>query len=327
VSSVTTNTATTNQTATTSSTGDQMSRRTTARTIDAIISSNRCNGDSQRVIFKMQTHVQQFTMGRTDLDSHADTCCAGATAHVIEYTGKTCDVSPFSKEYNAICNVPIVKAATAYDDPVTGETFILIMGQALYFGDWLEHSLLCPNQMRANGIEVDDVPMHLASNGASTHSLYSPSDDVRIKLRLHGCLSYIPTRLPTAHEIENCPWVILTSDSEWDPYTSDFEEKEMLVLADLPPQEHERQIYAMSLDHCIVPSALASVSNIVTHDMSYVSSVLTEGDGTSTTRRFMITQHDLAKRWRIGVHTAAQTLQVTTQKGIRNAVHPIQRWF
>ena len=53
VSSVTTNTATTNQTATTSGTGDQMSRRTTARTIDAITTSNRCNGDSQRAIFKM----------------------------------------------------------------------------------------------------------------------------------------------------------------------------------------------------------------------------------------------------------------------------------
>ena len=79
-------------------------------------------------------------IGRADLDSHADTCCVGATAAVIEYTGKTCDVSPFSKEYSAMQNAPIVKAANAYDDAVTGETFILIMGEALYFGNRMENS-------------------------------------------------------------------------------------------------------------------------------------------------------------------------------------------
>jgi len=84
-------------------------------------------------------------MGRAELDSHADTCCAGATAAIIEYTDKTCDVSLFSKEYSAMQNIPIIKATTAYDGAETGEMFILIMGQALYLSD-------SPNQMRANGI-------------------------------------------------------------------------------------------------------------------------------------------------------------------------------
>ena len=128
-------------------------------------------------------------IGRAELDSHADTCYAGATAAIIEYTGKTCYVSSFSKEYSAMQNILIIKAATAYDDDDTGEMLILIMGQALYLGDRMENSLLCPNQMRANGIVVDDVLMHLAPNGQSTHSIHDPDEEVRLPLQLHGCLS------------------------------------------------------------------------------------------------------------------------------------------
>ena len=54
---------------------------------------------------------------------------------------------------------------------------ILIMGQALDFGNRMKNSLLCPNQMRANGIVVDDVPMHLAPNGQLTLSIYVPDED------------------------------------------------------------------------------------------------------------------------------------------------------
>ena len=103
----------------------------------------------------MKTMGTSKKIGRVELNSHADTYCVGATAAVIEYKGKTCDVSPFSKEYKTMQNVPIVMAATdVYDDAETGETFILITGQALYFGDRVENTVLCPNQMRANGVIV-----------------------------------------------------------------------------------------------------------------------------------------------------------------------------
>jgi hypothetical protein len=144
-------------------------------------------------VAKTKTTGHQIIKGQTELDSHADTSCAGATARVIEYTRKTCDVSPFSKEYDAMLNIPIVKAATAYDDPETRDTYILIMGQALYFGDRMENSLLCPNQMRANGVIVDDVPLHLAPTDKAIHSIYIPDEGVRLPLKLFGCLSYLPT--------------------------------------------------------------------------------------------------------------------------------------
>jgi len=40
-----------------------------------------------------------------------------------------------------------------------------------------------------------------------------------------------------------------------------------------------------------------------------------------------MTKESLSKMWGISLNTAAQTLWVTTQKGIRNAVHPIERHF
>jgi hypothetical protein len=42
-------------------------------------------------------------------------------------------------------DIPIVKAAVAYDDPNTGETYVIIINQALYFGEQLTHILLNPN--------------------------------------------------------------------------------------------------------------------------------------------------------------------------------------
>ena len=55
-------------------------------------------------------------------------------------------------------NVPIVSAASAYDDVATGDTFILVFNNALYHGDKLDHSLINPNQVRAYGIPVWDNP-------------------------------------------------------------------------------------------------------------------------------------------------------------------------
>jgi hypothetical protein len=41
-----------------------------------------------------------------------------------------------------------------------GQVIIFVIHEA-HFGDRLEHTLLCPNQLRANGIGVFDVPRQL----------------------------------------------------------------------------------------------------------------------------------------------------------------------
>jgi hypothetical protein len=124
-------------------------------------------------------------------------------------------------------DIPILQAGTAYDDPYTEETFILVINQGLYFGDNLPNSLINPNQMRANGLEVDDVPKHLLRDPSkSTHSIYIPEHDIRLPLAMRGVISYVTIRKPTIQEMESCKWINLTAEAEWDPHFNAFEENE-----------------------------------------------------------------------------------------------------
>jgi hypothetical protein len=96
-------------------------------------------------------------------------------------------------------------------------TYILVLGQALHFGEEVEASLLCPNQMHSNGVIVDDIPIHLSHNLSSTHSIIFPEDGISLSLKMNGSFSYIPTRMPTPEEIETCKRLVLTSDRPWEP--------------------------------------------------------------------------------------------------------------
>ncbi len=66
-------------------------------------------------IYNKQNHEIQPSYCRAELDSHADTCGVNNTAYVLEYTGKVAEVAGFSKALQTRQDVPIVKAALAYD--------------------------------------------------------------------------------------------------------------------------------------------------------------------------------------------------------------------
>ena len=190
-------------------------------------------------------HIQE---GRSELDSHADMCVAGATWKVKEYTGVVCNVYPYSNSYKPLKQVPVVEAVTAYNHP-TGETFILVLAQALYLGDKQEPSLLCPNQMRSNRIVVDDVPKHLSVNCALTHSIYILSMDLRIPLEMDGVISYINTWYPNESEVENCTHISLTGSSVWEPHSESFAEQEAIITNSsgvIHPGKSNRTIFALN---------------------------------------------------------------------------------
>ena len=72
-----------------------------------------------------------ITHGNCELDSHADSIVAGKNCVILNYTGKECDVSPYREDYESINNVPIVTAATAWQSPITGQTYILVFNEAI----------------------------------------------------------------------------------------------------------------------------------------------------------------------------------------------------
>jgi hypothetical protein len=152
---------------------------------------------------------------RSELDSHADTCVAGANTVPLWYTDVKVSVSPFFGEYTPLDDIPIASVATAWDNPSNGSTIILVINEALYFGNRISHSLLCPNQLRDFGLIVNDVPKIYDIN--SSHSIILPGQ-IDFPFQMHGIISYLETRKPTELELQKCPRYELTSATSWNPY-------------------------------------------------------------------------------------------------------------
>ena len=164
----------------------------------------------------------------TALDSHADTSCAGSNMAVLKLTGEMVTVYPFSENLPAVQEVPIATVLTMWESPTTGEPWILVIHEALYFGDRLKESLLCPNQVRAAGNVVQDTPIQFDTS--PTHSITVPNK-LELPLEMNGVISFIRTRKPTATEIEQyqtgmLQFVELTENVPWEPYSSKFAETE-----------------------------------------------------------------------------------------------------
>ena len=89
---------------------------------------------------------------------HADTLFCGSNCIVINFTGKECDVAPYTDVYKTIDSVPIVQAATANDNTETGETKILIINEVIWMGETMYHTLVNPKKLRAYRMTVQDNP-------------------------------------------------------------------------------------------------------------------------------------------------------------------------
>ncbi len=126
-----------------------------------------------RFIRRARQDPEQVTsFERTSLDSHADTSCAGSNTTVLALTGEKVNVFPFSDDLPAIQEVPIASVMTVWENPTNGEAWVLVIHEALYFGEKLAESLLCPNQLRAAGNIVNDAPIQF--DASSTHSITIP---------------------------------------------------------------------------------------------------------------------------------------------------------
>ena len=72
------------------------------------IANLRANGPTFRRIGVTNT----INHGRIEIDTHANTIVFGQSFILLSETGRECDVSPHTDEYEAIKNVSIVSSAT-----------------------------------------------------------------------------------------------------------------------------------------------------------------------------------------------------------------------
>ena len=124
----------------------------------------RCNHMSNH-ISSLHKNSQQFhANNRTsaiELDSHADSPVVGCNAEIIEDSGQIVHVSGFTEKLGRPLTVSVVTAAVMYDCELTGNSYVLVIHNALYIKEMVIN-LIPPIMMRLSGLEVDECPKFLS---------------------------------------------------------------------------------------------------------------------------------------------------------------------
>ena len=116
----------------------------------------------------------------------------GQSFILLSETEQECDVSPYTDEYEAIKNIPIVLEATAWTSLELAETLIIILHEGLWTNTTIEYTLVNSNQLQHFGVTVQYSPY-------SNSPLYveSPDCDFVLPLILEGTNILAHTRTPT----------------------------------------------------------------------------------------------------------------------------------
>ena len=176
-------------------------------TISAIVTTRRIG-----LVAASHLEPKLVIMANNEFDSNADTCCLWKNFFILEYTQRTADVYSYNQSITPIEGVPIVNSATAWDESVSNQKYILIVKEALYYGTKLDHSLLNPNQIRHYGLNSWDNPYN-----KEQFLNIKLNDSVDVTMQTKGTKIYFETRSPSEVELRDCPKLQLTSRNEWNP--------------------------------------------------------------------------------------------------------------
>lgn len=291
--------------------------------------------------------IQEPTSGRIECDTHADTCVAGANCVILSYTGKECDVSPYRDDYESVTNVPIVHAATAWTSKRTGQTYILVLNEALGMCDVMPLTLVNPNQLRHFGVKVQDNPM-----SDRPLSIITEDNEFCMELAIEGTIVFAETHTPSSQELRDCPHIHLTSSRPWIPSQVKFPCSSGSLEEEVGGMRYSSGVRAHHNIECemleeedpifsleSVNRAIASMK--VVEDRDEIHETLARDEsidpGTSdvpelntfqsSQRHTDVSPADLSERWSISIATAIQTLKKTTQRFLRSAVLPLSRRY
>ena len=271
---------------------------------------------------------------RSELDSRADTICAGLNCRLIHYTGQECTVNGFHNKLGAMEKIPIATVATAWSDEHTGQGFILIMHEVLFFGNDLDHSLINPNQIRHNGFQLFDNPYETDPN-RQMGIVINETD--RIPFQSQGTTIYFNSRFPTDLEMETYPHVVLTCEAPWDP--SGIAMPGGLTQDRFVQKVQSLQFHGTNRHHHMYETDCVAYSNftdteqlqmeraIKSINVDYTSGAVNIAQLHSTTRHSQFTPEHISKIWNVGIGIAKDILSTTTQKGVRHAVLPLSRRY
>ena len=271
------------------------------------------------------------TVADNESDTNADTIVAGQNFINIGNTSRVADVYGFTKELGKCDNIPIASAATAWTDPATKMTYILVFHETLFYGSKLDHSLINPNNLRDFGVGYWDNPY----DQERPLSIEVP-DGISIPLSTKGTKIFFSTFKPSRIQLDTCPHIQMNSAEPWNP-------QEVIMGQVISENGLPFSISTLGTDNVRSKRYLDPVTDEALIDSSgfgywhqdvvikrQACEVIQYGQETqmpritiSTDRHQKVTEHLLAERFGIGIDRARATLRSTTQKGIRSAIMPL----
>ena len=152
------------------------------------------------------TDMPSQTECRSKLDNHADTCVVGTkTVLLIHDYVRPVQVHGYDEGVGETEALRTVSAVIAYDHPESGDTYMLILHQAILITQ-MENNLLFPLQMRDNNVRVNDEPKFMVPKPTDNHhaivirGIYQDQQLINIPLSIKGVISYFTSRKPTREE-------------------------------------------------------------------------------------------------------------------------------
>jgi hypothetical protein len=193
----------------------------------------------------------------------------------------------------------------------------------LYFGEEMERSLLNQNQIRHHirrneGYISDDF-----TREDETLGMLTGSDEVFIPFQMDGTALNFASRVPSEDELENLPHIVITADEAWDPKNVRLRK----VSSASKPQDRRVRDYETDVHLGSISTTLLEKTSGERMISSIRISDRTTGAVISNDRHSKITAENLSRIWGVGLDTAHKTLKVTTQMGVRTALHPITRRY
>ena len=149
----------------------------------------------------------------TIIDGGADTGMNGSSYIFLEHTLRKANVIGYDSDMIKK-GLPIGTSVTATKD-IHGDTVILLQNEQIDHTSQ-PNSMLAPNQVRHFGIDLDDCPScYEIDDRIGRQSMKSGEHE--IPFTFEKGLIYLHTWRPSEHELNTCPVIMITSDTEWNP--------------------------------------------------------------------------------------------------------------
>ena len=123
-------------------------------------------------------------------------------AFLFSHSGQYSNVQAFAKEVMGLPKVSIVDAVIAYDCQTSGETYLLVVRNALCVPT-VDINLIPPFILREAGLVLNDTPkIHCDDPSVEDNSLFDEETGMRIPFTLNGIFSMFASRSLTEDEIK-----------------------------------------------------------------------------------------------------------------------------